>query len=77
MVWSRVLLRGFRRKVIATLPRPQAQYIFIHDALDEQITCGETSIQAQELRTTLNHLHKVDPNTATTGFEEQFQVCMS
>ena len=54
---------------------PQAQYIFIHDALEELITCGETSIQAQELRTALNLLHKVNPNTATTGFEEQFQVC--
>ena len=49
--------------------------MFIHDALEELITCGETSIQAQELRTTLNQLHRVDPNTATTGFEEQFKVC--
>lgn len=50
--------------------------MFIHDALEELITCGETSIQAQELRTALSHLHRVDPNTATTQFEEQFRVSL-
>ena len=52
----------------------QAQYMFIHDALEELITCGETSIQASHLRERINTLNEVDPNTAATGFEEQFAV---
>ena len=48
--------------------------MFIHDALEELITCGETAIRAPQLRKTLVDLNKVDPNTATTGFEEQFKV---
>ena len=49
--------------------------MFIHDALEELITCGETSIQAPQLREAINALTMVDPNTAVTGFEEQFNVC--
>ena len=36
--------------------------------------CGETAILAPQLRKILVDLNKVDPNTATTGLEEQFKV---
>ena len=52
----------------------QAQYIFIHDALDELITCGETDISAAGLRVKVNRLRKVVPGKGITGFAEQFQV---
>ena len=57
-------------------PHMQAQYIFIHDALDELITCGETDISAAGLRVKVNRLRKVVPGKGITGFAEQFQVEM-
>ena len=50
--------------------------MFIHDALEELITCGETSISAPELRDVITSLSKVNPSTPAhiTYFEEQFQV---
>ena len=52
----------------------QPQYIFIHDALDELITCGETDISAAGLRVKVNRLRKIVPGKGITGFAEQFQV---
>ena len=53
----------------------QAQYVFIHDALDEFITCGDTEIKASSLRAKVNYLSKVIPGKGITGFSHQFQVC--
>ena len=51
----------------------QDQYVFIHDALDELITCGETDIQINNLKKKIELLNKFEtPNT--TGFQAQFQV---
>ena len=55
----------------------QPQYIFIHDALDELITCGETDISAAGLRVKVNRLKKTIPGKGITGFAEQFQVEMA
>ena len=52
----------------------QPQYIFIHDALDELITCGETDILATSLTVKVNRLRKTIPGKGITGFAEQFQV---
>ena len=52
----------------------QAQYVFIHDALNELITCGQTDIVASALRTKVNFLSKVIPAKGITGFQNQFQV---
>ena len=52
----------------------QPQYIFIHDALDELITCGETDILATGLTVKVNRLRKTIPGKGITGFAEQFQV---
>ena len=48
--------------------------MFIHDALEELITCGETDISAGNLRVKVNKLHKIVPGKATSGFEDQFKV---
>ena len=50
----------------------QAQYAFIHDALDEFITCGETAISVTNIRITLTKLSKQEDTK--TGFEEQYEV---
>ena len=52
----------------------QAQYIFIHDALEELITCGKTQISVGDLRIAMNRLSNIIPNTNITGFQEQFQA---
>ena len=52
----------------------QAQYVFIHDALNELITCGETDIPASTLRTKVNLLSKVKPGRGITGYANQFDV---
>ena len=48
--------------------------MFIHDALNELITCGETEITASNLRAKFNHLSKQIPGKGITGFSNQFQV---
>ena len=58
------------------LPSPQAQYVFIHDALEELITCGDTAIMSHNLRLKIGNLGKVDPNKFITGFQDQFEVCV-
>ena len=37
--------------------------MFIHDALLEIVTCGDTQISAADLRATLNKMETKNPNT--------------
>ena len=48
--------------------------MFIHDALCDHITCGDTSVLAHELKPTIATLGIVDRDTKRTGFQEQFTV---
>ena len=48
----------------------QSQYIFIHDALDEYITSGDTEIAVGNLRIALSRLYQHD----SSGFRKQFRV---
>jgi len=48
--------------------------MFIHDALDELITCGETSFSVQNVRVKLNRMSKEVPGMGKTGFQDQFEV---
>ena len=52
----------------------QEQYAFIHDAILESVTCGDTQIGASNLRMAIQKLHKRNPQTGKTGFESQFHV---
>ena len=52
----------------------QPQYVFIHDALCELITCGETDIAAPALKVKIQRLSKVLPGKGISGFQEQFRV---
>ena len=51
----------------------QDQYAFIHDALSDHITCGDTSVMAHELRGAIVDMNKKD-GTGKSGFEQQFEV---
>ncbi|XP_062509499.1 receptor-type tyrosine-protein phosphatase F-like isoform X2 [Corticium candelabrum] len=63
-------LRTKRQDMVQT----EAQYGFIHDAVLEALTCGNTQIPVQNLRTAVAKLSKKDAKTGKTGFECHFQV---
>ena len=48
--------------------------MFIHDALRDYITCGDTSVPAHELKAAIATFMRVNKNTEMTGFQEQFDV---
>ena len=53
----------------------QEQYVFIHDAVLESLTCGDTQIPASGLVGAIEKLKQRDSETGRTGFETQFHVC--
>ena len=48
--------------------------MFIHDAVLESVTCGDTQISATNLRAAIKKMSKVDPVTNKNTFESQFHV---
>ena len=50
----------------------QDQYVLIHDALKDYITCGDTSVEAYQLRLAIRDMDKKDDGQS--GFEQQFEV---
>ena len=54
----------------------QEQYMFIHDAMLESITCGNTQINVMNLQKIVNKLKQRDEVTNLTGFEQQLKVRM-
>ena len=48
--------------------------MFIHDAILEYLTCGDTQINAADLRTAIADLNKQDELSGITGFQNQFAV---
>ena len=52
----------------------QEQLIFLHDAILESVTCGNTQITAADLRMVIGKCGKVDPSTGVTHFQSQFNV---
>ena len=66
------VLRTQRNYMVQT----QEQYIFIHDALLEAVSCGNTEVHARNL---LHHIKKLTElqDGETTGLEEEFKVSLS
>lgn len=52
----------------------EAQYSFIHDALEEYITCGDTSIAVTNIRVGMVNLSKKEEDSTETGYYRQFQL---
>ena len=52
----------------------QEQYIFLHDAMLESVTCGDTQITAADLRLKIKKYDRVDTSTGLTTFQSQFNV---
>ncbi len=52
----------------------QEQFCFLHDAMLESVTCGDTQITAADLRMKIAKYTKVDPSTGQNTFQSQFNV---
>ena len=55
---------------------PQEQYAFIHDVVFESVTCGDTQINARDLKSVISTLKTRDQMTGKTQFEAEFEVCL-
>ena len=56
---------------------PQEQYAFIHDALCDYLTCGDTSVVAHNLQVHIRKLSTRGTSSSVTGFEEEMKVSPS
>lgn len=62
------------RSTIYSFSQTEEQYIFIHDALLEAVTCGETEVLVRNLPIHIQQLSQMDPGTTVTGMELEFKV---
>ena len=53
---------------------PQQQYEFVYTTVAMHIQCGVTVIKYQQLLNIVQDLARKDPQTRSTGFEQQFKV---
>ena len=49
--------------------------MFIHDAILETVTCGDTQVNAANLRVTLIKMEVKNQHTQRTNLQDQFEVC--
>ena len=63
-------LRAQRNYMVQT----EDQYVFIHDALLEAITSGNTEIMACNLYTHIEKLNTIEPGETATPLEMEFKV---
>ena len=52
----------------------QDQFTFIHDAILESVTCGDTQIAATNLRMNISKMKKKDNQNQPNGFQYQYKV---
>ena len=48
--------------------------MFLHQAVMEALTCGNTEIAPQDLRITMNKLARAQKSSQRTGFAKEFKV---
>uniref|UniRef100_A0AAQ4RXK7 Receptor-type tyrosine-protein phosphatase delta n=1 Tax=Gasterosteus aculeatus aculeatus TaxID=481459 RepID=A0AAQ4RXK7_GASAC len=63
------LMRSQRNYMVQT----EDQYIFIHDALLEAVTCGNTEVPARNLYSYIQRLTQMEPGENVTGMEVEFK----
>ena len=59
---------------VAYFSLPQEQFAFIHDAVLESVTCGDTQISTSDLRSAIRLMQKRNCDINKTPFEVQFEV---
>ena len=55
----------------------QDQFTFIHDAILESVTCGDTQISATNLRMKLVKMKRYDNKNESHGFQYQVKVYLN
>ena len=71
-----ILCKGYRPDPSLLLFHLQTQYTFIHNALDELLTCGETEIAAANMRVVIGKLRRVVSQRKAVGFHVQLEVML-
>lgn len=64
------LMRAQRNYMVQT----EDQYVFIHDALQEAVTCGTTEVPARNLYAYIQKLTQIESGENVTGMELEFKV---
>ncbi len=64
------LMRAQRNYMVQT----EDQYVFIHDALQEAVTCGTTEVPARNLYVYIQKLTQIESGENVTGMELEFKV---
>lgn len=64
-------MRAQRNYMVQT----EDQYIFIHEALLEAATCGNTEVPARNLYAHIQKLTQPPPGETVTAMELEFKVC--
>ena len=52
----------------------QDQFNFLHDAMLESVTCGDTEINSGNLRLSMRKMEKIHPKDNMSTFESLFKV---
>ena len=68
---------GFIYLFICLIFLRQAQYVFIHDALVEYVTCGSTEFAVRDLPENLRVLNTIDPDSGDSLLVVEFKVLNS
>ncbi|XP_063042813.1 receptor-type tyrosine-protein phosphatase delta-like [Engraulis encrasicolus] len=63
------LMRAQRNYMVQT----EDQYVFIHDALQEAVTCGNTEVPARNLYTYIQKLTQIETGENVSGMELEFK----
>ena len=63
--------------VISIVSLVQEQYVFLHQAVMEALSCGNTEVAPQDLRITMNKLTRTKKSSKQTGYEQEFKVLNS
>lgn len=64
----------FIKTCLFSISQTEEQYIFIHDALLEAVTCGETEVSVRNLPMHIQQLSQMEAGTTVTGMELEFKV---
>ena len=76
MVQSLVSTCYLAEQCAFSIPVLQEQYMFIHDAILEAVTCGDTQIDASLFSRRITEMSHRYPQTQLTEYENQFRVAI-
>ncbi len=74
MTWYIYYIHSSTYHTISFFIFVQDQYIFIHDAVYEFLTCGDTQISSGNFRVAVDRLSREDSSEQCNGYEHQLRV---